>query len=226
MQFLDVSKVGVLLAAVCLCLQGQNPPAKEAPKEAANEIKGLPPRANPAEYQVSAKAGDITIAAEFTGHSVNPAGDGGPLSTEDNVAVEVAFFGPAGARVTLSPNDFTLRINGKKSPLSPRPYLLVFSNLKDPQWEPPKVDKEKSKGGLTGGGENPQDNEPPPVVKVPFELQRAMSLRVQKAALPEGNRPVPVAGLIFFPYRGIEKHIRSVELVYEGPAGKATLALQ
>jgi hypothetical protein len=52
-----------------------------------------------------------------------------------------------------------------------------------------------------------------------------MQQKVQKAALPEGDRPLPVAGLIFFPYRGKADGIRTVELMYEGAAGKATLAL-
>jgi hypothetical protein len=53
-----------------------------------------------------------------------------------------------------------------------------------------------------------------------------MAQRVQKATLPEGDRPLPQAGLVFFPYRGGAKGIHSVELTYDGPAGKVTLALQ
>jgi hypothetical protein len=53
-----------------------------------------------------------------------------------------------------------------------------------------------------------------------------MSQRVQKAALPGGDRALPQAGLIFFQYRGKTTGIHSLELVYSGPAGKATLALQ
>jgi len=49
---------------------------------------------------------------------------------------------------------------------------------------------------------------------------------VQKAALPEGDRTLPVAGLLFFQYSGKAKNIRSVDLIYNGPAGKATLKLQ
>ena len=52
-----------------------------------------------------------------------------------------------------------------------------------------------------------------------------MEQRVQKAALPEGDRALPVAGLIFFQYRGKTKDIKSIELIYAGPAGKATLKL-
>jgi hypothetical protein len=44
--------------------------------------------------------------------------------------------------------------------------------------------------------------------------------------MAEGDRPLPQAGLLFFPYRGKEDHIHSVELDYTGAAGKATLVLQ
>jgi hypothetical protein len=53
-----------------------------------------------------------------------------------------------------------------------------------------------------------------------------MAQRVQKAALPEGDRTLPQAGLIFFQYRGKTQSIHSIELIYVGPAGKATLTLQ
>ena len=66
----------------------------------------------------------------------------------------------------------------------------------------------------------------PRPVKMPFPLERAMQQSVQRAALPEGDRTLPVAGLMFSEFRGREKSIRSVELVYTGPAGNATVALQ
>jgi hypothetical protein len=59
---------------------------------------------------------------------------------------------------------------------------------------------------------------------MPIELQHVMSQRVQRAALPEGDRTLPQAGLLFFQYRA--KSIRSIELIYSGPAGQATLKLQ
>ena len=34
---------------------------------------------------------------------------------------------------------------------------------------------------------------------------------------------LPVAGLVFFPYRGKDTSIHAVELIYSGAAGKATL---
>lgn len=94
---------GALLAGFCVNGQQKNPPA---------ENTGLPPRTTPADYQYQVKVGTITIAAEFADHSVPT--PQGPLSTEDFVVVETGIFGPPGARLTLSPTDFSMRINGKK----------------------------------------------------------------------------------------------------------------
>jgi hypothetical protein len=186
------------------------------------EAQGLPPRATPADYQAQAKAGTVTVGAEFSGHSV-PTLDG-PLTTEDYVVVEVGLFGPSGARLTLSPEDFALRINGKKAPSPSQPYALVLKSLKDPTWVPPEPPEGKAKTsvgsamGLNGGNDTPKI---PP--KPPFELQRTWQKRAQKAALPEGDRPLPQAGVLFFEFGGKP---RSLELIYKGPAGKFTVPLQ
>jgi hypothetical protein len=189
--------------------------------------QGLPPRTAPTEYQVVGKAGDVTLAADFVRHSVPTAQ--GTLSTEDYVVVELAMYGPPGAKTTISMDDFSLRINGKKQPLKGQPYGLVLASIKDPEWAPPDAAPAKgSKGGLTsggGGGGDKNSNEPPPVVKVPIELQRAMAQRTQKASLALGERALPQAGLLFFQYRGKAQNITSVELLYSGAAGKATLDL-
>jgi hypothetical protein len=50
-----------------------------------------------------------------------------------------------------------------------------------------------------------------------------MELKARKSALPEGERAVPVAGLVIFQYRGKDAGIDAAELIYEGPAGKAVL---
>jgi hypothetical protein len=222
MRLLAALTIGALSAAVCLCGQGQPPSSTGAPIE----NKGIPPRATPGDYQAHTQAGTVTIAAEFAGHSVPT--EQGPLTTEDFVVVETALFGAPDARLTISADDFSLRINGKKTPLPSLPYGMVLSSVKDPEWIPPEQAKSKSKTGLTTGGDSDQSgsNEPPPPVKIPIEVQRAMAQRVQKATLPKGDRALPLAGLIFFQYRGAAKGIHSVELIYDGPAGKATLALQ
>jgi len=215
-------RTGVLIAALCLCAHGQAPAGKDAPIEA----KGIPPRAAPADYQAHAEAGSVTVAAEFSGHSLpTPQGS---LTTEDYVVIETALFGPPDARLKLSSDNFSLRINGKKMPLPAQPFGLVLGSVKDPEWEPPVPAASKSKTSLGGGGKGEQGdaNTPPAPVPIPIGVQRAMAQRVQKAALPEGDRTLPQAGLIFFQYRGKTQGIHSIELIYTGPAGNATLPLQ
>ena len=207
-----------MAAVVCCSAAAQTAPAKETP---ANETKRLPPRAAPTDYQARAKVGAITIAADFQRHAV-PTPDA-TFNDEDYVTVEVAFFGPPEARLKISSGDFSLRINDKPKPLESRPYGMVLSSLKDPSWEPPDTGEKKSKTGLNTGGQ-PGDSAPA-VVHMPFPLQRAMEQKVQKAALPEGERVLPEAGLIFFSYHGKDKGVRSVELTYSGAAGKALLRL-
>jgi hypothetical protein len=186
----------------------------------------MPPRVSPADYQAQAQVGAVTVAAEFRGHSVPTLQ--GTLSTEDYVVIETGLFGSPGARIKLSSDDFSLRINGKKTPLPSQPSGLAVGSVKDPEWEPPAPAASKSKTSLGGGGKSEQGeaNAPPAPVRIPIGVQRAMAQRVQKVSLPEGDRTLPQAGLIFFPYRGKTQSIHSIELIYAGPAGRATLTLQ
>lgn len=149
------------------------------------------------------------------------------FSTEDYIVVEAGFFGPAGAQINLSREDFSLRVNDKKAATPSAPFELVLGSLKDPEWQPPKSkddDDSKGPGGFTTGGNS--DKLPPLPPKMPFPLKRAMQQLVEKAAMEIGDRPLPVAGLLFFPYRGKAENIHSLELIYSGAAGKATLTLQ
>jgi hypothetical protein len=209
-----------LLIGAGLWLRAQAPDT--ASKEAPVRALGLPPRATPADYQFRAQAGTLTVAAEFMGHGV-PTEEGGPYSAENYVVVEAALFGPPGAKIQLSYKDFSLRINGKKQAEPSQPYVTVFANLKDPEWEPPE--SEKSQGSTSIGTGGKQSDGPPPVPKMPIGLRRVMEQRVQKASLSEGERALPQAGLLYFEWRGLTKNIHSMELLYNGPTGKATLAL-
>ncbi len=211
--------VALYIAAFSFFAYAQNA-AQPAPK---GQSQGMPPRATPADYPSQIRLGPNTMAAEFMGHSV-PKPEG-PLSTEDYVVVETAFFGPPETHVTLSRDDFSLRINGKKKPLPSESYVLVDRSLKDPEWAPPTPAAPKSKTGLSSGGQG-NDGNLPVIVHVPIELQRSMAQYIEKAALPEGDRPLPKAGLLFFQYRGAAKSIHKIELTYSGALGKATLELQ
>jgi len=223
------------ISVIGLCfLLGQGLYA-QSPQAAAPKIqKGLPPRANAGEYLAHAQAGSVTIAAEFDRHSV-PLPES-TLSTEDFVVVEVGLFGAADARLQISAADFSLRINGKKSTLPVEQYAAVFKNLRDPSYDPPELKAAKEAksgngintgGGGGAGGANESDlGSTPPPIHIPPAMERAMGEHVQAAALPEGDRALPVAGLIFFRYGGTDKGVHSVELVYSGPAGKATVRMQ
>jgi hypothetical protein len=227
MRFPVQSRTGVLVVAVLTAALCQGAPAQDAEsKDAqAREAKGIPPRATSAEYQAHVQAGTVTVAGEFTGHSI-PTPEA-VLSTEEYVVVEVGLFGPPDARLKLSSEDFSLRINGKKASLPAQPYTLVFNSLKDPDWAPPAPAQAKSKTSFGGGGKGQSDpGSTPAPVHIPIEVERAMQQRVRKASLPEGERPLPIAGLIFFQHRGKTDGIHSVELIYSGPAGKAILPLQ
>jgi hypothetical protein len=206
---------------LCPVAQCQTEPKKEAPAPViASEIKGMPPRAAPTDYQVQAKVGAVTLAADFDGHAV-PTLEAA-YSSEEYIVVELAFFGEPEARLKLSIEDFSLKINDRKAPFTSQPFGYVARTLKDPEWQPPEEPEKKSKTSLNGSG-NDSSTAPPP--KMPMELRRVMELRVHKSVLPEGDRALPVAGLIFFQYRGKEQNIKSMELVYNGPAGTVSLPL-
>ena len=138
-------RTGAVIAAVLTAVFCQPAPGQDAQSKDAQvrEAKGLSPRAAPADYQMHVQAGAVTIAAEFAGHSITSPQS--VLATEDYVVVEVGFFGPPEAQLKLSSEDFSLRINGKKTALPARPYASVFKSLKDPEWEPPVPVASKSK---------------------------------------------------------------------------------
>src|SRR5580693_558603 len=107
MRFFRTLTTGlILVAALTVGVHGQDAESKEP---VAREMKGIPPRATPADYQSHTTAGAITIAGEFTGHSV-PTPEA-IFTTEDYVAVEVGLFGAPEARLNLSYENFSLRVN-------------------------------------------------------------------------------------------------------------------
>ena len=234
MRFSDFPRAGAgigaaLVAVLCLCAQDPVTSGQEASKDASKEARaigavGLPPRVAPTDYQVSGKAGAITIAADFTQHSVPTQEQ--LLTTEDYVVVELGMYGAPNAHTQISRDDFSLRINNnKKTVLHAQSFVVVLSSLKDPEWVSPE-EKEAKKSSTsigTGGGDQ---GSLPPVIHVPLELQRAMALHTQRASLPEGDRVLPQAGLLYFLYRGKAEKIRDVTLYYNGPAGKLALDLQ
>jgi hypothetical protein len=189
------------------------------------EVHGVPARAGAEDYQAKAEVGGVTIAADFVGHAVPT--PGGTFTNEDYVAIEVAFYGKPEAKLKLTWEDFSLRVNGKKMPTPATPFGMALKSLKDPEWQPPVSSEEgKSKGGVSGGGGGAAGDPKPLPPKMPFPLRRAMELKVTKAVLAEGERELPQAGLVFFPYRGKDEGIRQLELIYTGAAGTVTLTFE
>lgn len=214
--------IGAVTAIAAFCLFAQTPASDNA---SASATRGMPARATPGDYQAHGSAGPLTLGAEFMQHQVPT--PQGLLTTEDFVVVEAGLFGPPGARTTVSYQDFSLRINEKKNPQRSEPYAMVFKSLKDPDWEAETfVEQKASKTSIgangSGGG---TAGDPPPVIHVPLKLQREWEARATKAAFPEGDRPLPQAGLLYFQYRGKASGIHSLELTYSGPAGKVTIPL-
>jgi hypothetical protein len=220
MHFRIALLILTVLSAFGMSAQGQDAPAKDLKIGAA---KGLAPRATPADYQAQVKAGAVTIAAEFLGHAIPLPQE--TLSTEDYVVVEVGMFGDPDARLMLSVSDFSLRINDKKTPAPNQPYELVFKTLKSPEYEPPSKSEAGKTSFGTGGGQT-DPNAPPPPVHIPIEVRRTWQQHIQEAAMLEGERPLPQAGLLYFLYRGKTQSIHSLELIYSGAAGKAAVALR
>jgi hypothetical protein len=198
------------------------------PPEKPEASKGMPPRATPADYQAHAQAGMVTIAAEYDAHAI-PDPDL-TVSTTDYVVVEVALYGPAGMKLPLNFQDFSLRLNGKKNLLPAQPYALIFKSLKSPEYEPPSQHElDKNKSAVTGGSNGAVSTTPDitqptlaPLVHIPIEVSRMWQQKIHMASLPEGERPLPQAGMLFFQHSG---KASSVELIYIGPAGKVTIPL-
>lgn len=217
MRFFLTAGTSFLMASASLLAQDQA-------EAQASKTRGMPARATPADYQAHGDTGTVQIGAEFFQHTVPT--PQGILVTEDYVVVETGVFGPPGAKAKLDPTDFSLRINGKKNAQPSEPYALIFKTLKDPEWEPPEpVADKKSKSSISTGGKGGGGNEPPPIIHIPIKTQREWNQRVEKEAFPEGDRELPQAGLLFFLYRGKASGIHTLELIYAGPAGKASIEL-
>jgi hypothetical protein len=224
MRFCRTIQTSVVIASVSIAAAFFHAQAQDASKEAPVRAIGLSPRPTPADYQFRVQAGTLTLCGEFMGHGV-PTEEGGPYSTDNYVVVEAALFSTSNARIQLSYRDFSLRVNGKKQVLPGQSYVLVFPSLKDPEWEPSSSQSFGSVTSINGAGGS-QSDRTKSVPKMPIELRHTMEQRVLKASISEGERALPQAGLLFFEFHGETKSIHSMELLYSGPAGKATLALQ
>jgi hypothetical protein len=208
--------------------------------------QGLKPREKAADYPVHAELRDgFTLAAEDLVHTLPTGKDA--LVANDYLVIEVAVFGPRGKRIDLAQGSFTLLLDtgkkGGKTALSPDSAGTVAGSIKFSDWTPkPHMEAAAGVGNATVGvgptmtPRYPGDPSVRPLPPSPLPEQNPAGLekeqplsideRVQRASLPTGELAPPAAGLLFFPFEGKTKSIRTLELIYEGPAGRVVLKLE
>jgi hypothetical protein len=193
--------------------------------------QGAPPKTNAGDYPVHVQLDSVTLAAEYLVHSLPTAK--GTLVVNDYLVVEAAFFGPSLSRLKMSPDNFTLRINGRGAFLPTQTAGMVAESIKYPGVRPHlEGSVGNGDGTVTVGPRPPQsrfpgdgkDRQRTPTITEKQD-DDAVEYRVQSVSLPEGEHSLPRAGLLYFAHTGKVKNIRSIELFYDGPMGKATLKL-
>jgi hypothetical protein len=206
--------------------------------------EGTPPKDDVSKYPVYAAVGEISIGAEYLVHSFS--GQNRTFVAPDYLVIEVAVYPPKGEKLKLASGQFTLRVNGKKRGLFSQPPYFVAASLKYPDWERRPTMTAGAGIGDTGvilgrppvtgrfpGDPRPTQDRLPRPPRAPQTDQSGMDTPepvraeeiVVRAALPEGEISYPASGYLYFPYKKKPKSIKSLELIYNGPAGAATLPL-
>jgi hypothetical protein len=197
--------------------------------------QGTPPKNKASDYPVQIQMDSVTLAAEYLVHSLPT--PKGTLIANNYLIVEVAFFGPSFSRLKMSPDNFTLRINGKGTPLTTESAGMVSGSIKFPSDRPHL----ETSGSVNMGDGTVSVGPKPPPSRFPgdgnerlppgqasvktVEEESSIDYRVLNAAVPEGEHSLPRSGLLYFYYRGKIKNIRSLTLSYDGAMGKAALKL-
>ncbi len=203
---------------------------------------GLDPRPSPKDYPAEARLPAVAFGAEYLARGV--AARGQAFLVEGYLVIEAAVYPERGRPLKVSAGDFALRVNGKRAALAPQTPGMVAASLKYPDWERrPELTVGGGVGdaGIIIGGRRPAERFPgdprPRQTRLPEAPRVPASAGVDKepvpspeevvveAAIPEGETAQPVAGLLYFAYKGKTKGIRSLELLYSGPAGECALRL-
>lgn len=203
---------------------------------------GTEPRSKPDDYEFSGKAGEVAMGVDFHGRGVS--GQNDAFVFKAHLAVEVAVYPPRGSDLDLRSGHFLLKVNGKTS-LLPVPAGAVALSLRHDMDEtggnlealagagpvvvgtgrPPAAERFPGDPSPGGRPRNPQpvpnadpSNRTADGQMTPAELVKAL-------ALPEGKEPGVRSGLLYFYLKGKLTKLKSLALVYEGPAGRAEFKL-
>jgi hypothetical protein len=163
--------------------------------------QGTTPKSKATEYPVHVQVDTVTLAARYLVHSLPTSKE--TLIANDYLVVEVAFYGPPFGRVQLSPDMFTLRINGRGALIPSLPPRMVVASIRT------------QPGGQPTAKSTVRES----------EQQDSLYYRLDYVSVPEGERTMPFSGLLYFPYRGSTQSIQSLQLLFEWKAEKATLKL-
>jgi hypothetical protein len=204
---------------------------------------GTEPKPKVGDYPAQAQAGAVSLGAEYMVHSF--AGSKQTFIARGYLVVEVALIAGAGERIELSNGQFALRVN-RKTVLMPQAPSFVAASLKYPDWESrPALEAAAGVGNagvvlgrpqqverFPGDRRPPQTRlqNPPRAPEQDHGVEKQEPVRADEVvldtALPEGNVLSPVSGFLYFAYKGKPGSIRSLELIYTGPAGSATVKLR
>ena len=204
------------------------------------------PHAKPSDYQVHTRLQDLTLAADFLGHSFS--GPSGMFATEDYLVIDVALYPDRNTTLAVAHSHFTLRLNGKKVPLMTQPAQFVAASLKYEDWTLRPTLTATAGVGDAGvilgrpesrerfpGDPRPQQRRLPNPPSAPTPEDRSGIDRAPppnpaeicvEQSLPEAEITGPLRGYIYFPFRGNLKSIRKAELLYSRGGVTTVLALR
>src|SRR3954447_26614386 len=198
--------------------------------------QGTDPRAKADDYEVHERVKGVEIGAEYMVSSFS--GQGQTFLAPEHLVVEVALFPPKFTELTVSPAEFTLRVDGKLlRAVTPQ---MVATAMQRQEWRQPRGvqatagtgNDNVTLGGPTGQmppyGQQRRAPAPPRAPapdyrgNVPAAESVAADQLVVSTALPDGTFKGPVSGFVYFPFSGKVTKIRTVELLY----GETTLKLK
>lgn len=172
------------------------------------------------DYPSQIAAPDMTAGVEYMVTTFSA--EGKTFTIDDHLILEVGIFPKGDAKVDL--RRFSLRINGKRIVFAQTPGMVAAS-VKYPDWTrkpsiqaaagPIILGRPESVGRFPGDPTARYPRRDPAPQQESEKPQIDYGELIQKSALPEGAMNRPVAGLIYFPYDGKLKSIRTVELLLD-----------
>jgi hypothetical protein len=203
-------------------------------------------RPTAADWPVHVELEKAEFGAEYMVHSVTR--DEDFFVVRNYLVVDIGIYPRKPERLEVSHQHFLLRVNGKKNPIFPQSPGMVAAGMKYDDWEyRPNLEASAGtgdKGVILGrertterfpGDPRPRQQRLPRPPRAPDSTDQSGIDRKPKktpdevvvaAALEEGFTPKPIRGYLYYAYKGKPGSIKSVELIYKGPAGETVLKLK